>query len=110
MGLLKKVRSSTLIETLVATVLILIIFVISSMILNSLFRNHVTANTNDIEMRLNTLEYQLNSGQLDLPYMESYKDWEISLKRLDEKPLTVEIVAQREMSKKQINKILPYVE
>ena len=110
MGLLKKIKSSTLVETIVATVLILIIFVISSLILNTIFRNNLSANRDAIEARLNILEYQLNNDMLVLPYRETFKEWDISMELVNERTPTIQILAQQEQSKKQISKTLPYVE
>ena len=110
MGLLKKIQSATLVETIVATVLILIIFVIASLILNTIFRNNLNANRDAVEARLNVLEYQLANDQLVLPYAETFKDWEVSLERADGQPQRIQVLAQQENSKKQITKIVPYVE
>ena len=110
MDLLKKIKSSTLVETIVATVLILIIFVISSLILNTIFRNNLSANTDAVETRLHLLEYQLKTDQLVLPYREIFEDWDISLELINEQTPSIQVLAQQEQSKKQITKTLPYVE
>ncbi|RXG11383.1 hypothetical protein DSM03_11720 [Leeuwenhoekiella aestuarii] len=81
MGVLKKIKGSTLVETIVATVLILIIFMISSLIINSIFRNNLTNNTAGIETHLTLLEYKLQLGQVTLPYFENYADWEVSIEK-----------------------------
>ncbi len=80
MVVLKKVKSATLIEALVATVLIVIIFVIASLVLNNLVLNTFSRNTHPVETRLNELEYEIQNSKLQLPYEETYKDWDISIK------------------------------
>ena len=75
MGVLNKIKSATLVETIVATVLILILFVISSLIINNIFRNNFLSNTDAVERRLITLEYQIQHHQIDIPYNENYKNW-----------------------------------
>ncbi len=110
MGLLEKIKGSTLVETIVATVLILIIFVISSLILNTIFRNNLNANTDAVETRLHVLEYQLNTDQLVLPYRETFEDWDISLELINEQTPTIQVLAKQGQSKKQISKTLSYVE
>ena len=79
MALLKKIKASTLMETLVATVLIVVIFMISSMIMNNLLLNNVKQNTELAEERLNALEYQLKNDGFKLPYYEDFESWEISV-------------------------------
>lgn len=79
MVILKKIKSSTLMETLVATVLIVIVFVISSMILNNVFSNSVKNNTQSIEARLNELHYLYTNKKLTLPYQETLGIWEITI-------------------------------
>ncbi|WP_411032222.1 hypothetical protein [Spongiimicrobium sp. 3-5] len=81
MALLKRISASTLMETLVATVLIVIVFMISSLVLNSLFSNSLRQNTNVIDHRLNQLEYEYANGALVLPYYEDMGNWEITVTR-----------------------------
>ncbi len=79
MVVLKKIKASTLAETMVATVLIVIIFMIASLTLNNVFRNTITYNTTEIETYLNKLEYQYQHKLIKLPYQEVYKDWKLSI-------------------------------
>lgn len=79
MALLKKIKASTLMETLVATVLIVVVFMISSMIMNNLLVSNVKQNTELAEERLNALEYQYKNKGIKLPYYEDYESWEISI-------------------------------
>ena len=105
MGLLKKIRGATLVETIVATVLILVIFVISSLIINNLFRNNLVRNTDAIETHLNLLEYRLQHNQVTLPYFEDYADWEISIEepsRTSESAILIR--AQKTNADKQVEK------
>lgn len=79
MVILKKIKSATLVEVIVASVLIVIVFMIASLILNNLVMNTFSKNMHPIETRLNELEYDLQNGMIKLPYEESYKDWDISI-------------------------------
>jgi hypothetical protein len=86
MVVLKKIKASTLMETLVATVLIVVVFMISSMILNNLFSNSIKNNTRAIDAHLNELEYlYANEKIIILPYHSDFKDWNISIALLKEK-------------------------
>lgn len=84
MVILKKLKSSTLMETLVATVLIIIVFVVTSMILNSIFFNAFKSNTNTIENHLKEVEYLINNDKIQ-QYNTSYsfQDWEITTRNKD---------------------------
>lgn len=80
MALLKKIRSATLIESLVATVLIVVVFFVASLILNNLLLNSFSNNTHSVEQRITELEYQLQHNNIRLPYTEEYNNWDIELK------------------------------
>lgn len=77
MVILRKVRSETLIETIVASVLVVIIFMIASLVLNNLVLNTFSQNLHPIETRLNELEYELQNDLIKIPYEENYKGWDI---------------------------------
>lgn len=79
MALLKKIKSATLIEAVVATVLVVIIFIISSLILNNLVFNTFSKNTHTVETRINELEYDVQNNIIKLPYQENFKDWNINI-------------------------------
>lgn len=66
-------------ETLVATVLIVLIFMLASMILNNLFSNTIKNNTQAIDNHLNELQYLHKNEQLQLPYTEVFQNWNITL-------------------------------
>lgn len=84
MVVLKKLKASTLMETLVASVLIVIVFMVSSLILNNVFFNRIKGNTNKVDSRLNELYYLRINGELELPFTETYNQWNISLDQLVE--------------------------
>ena len=84
MALLKKIKASTLMETLVATVLIVIVFLIASMILNNVFSNSIKSNTQGIKQHLNELQYLHINEKLNMPYYETYGTWEITIERYKE--------------------------
>lgn len=79
MVVLKKIRGSTLMETLVASVLIVVVFMISSMILNNLFNNSIKNNTIGIETYLNELEYQYKNEKISIPYYDDFHTWNITI-------------------------------
>lgn len=79
MVVLKKVRASTLMETLVATVLIVVVFLLSSMIFNNLFFRSITDNTEEVDTHINELIYLHKNEKIKLPYTEDFKNWELKI-------------------------------
>lgn len=79
MALLTKVKASTLMETLVATVLIVVIFMMSSLLLNSIFLSSIRGNTQPVQERLQQLEYKYKNGIVAVPYYEEWENWQIEI-------------------------------
>ena len=79
MVVLRKIKGSTLMETLIATVLIMVIFVVSSLILNNLFSNSLKINKRGITAKLNEIEYLYLNHQLTVPHYDDYEQWDIRL-------------------------------
>ena len=102
MDVLKKIKSATLVESLVATVLIVIIFVVSSLIINNLLLNGFNNNTTEIENRLYELEYEYQNKKILLPYQERYQNWNIVIEKNTYS--IIEFKAQKEQSSKVIVK------
>ena len=84
MALLKKIKASTLMETLVATVLIIVVFMIASMILNNLFSNTIKSNTRVIDAHLNELQYLYLNKKLTVPYLHDFNMWDVSIEPIEE--------------------------
>lgn len=83
MALLKKIRSATLMEALVATVLIVVIFMVAGLMLNNLLFNSFSKRTHAVETRLNELSYFALSGEITVPYRERYAKWDITLEKIE---------------------------
>ena len=77
MALLRKVKGSTLMETLVASVLIVIVFMLSSMILNNIFERTIVLGNTSIENHLNELGYKAIHNKISLPINEDLGNWTI---------------------------------
>lgn len=107
MVVLRKVKGSSLIEVLVATVLIVVVFIVASLVLNNLFANVFKNNTHLIDTRMNELEYRLLTNQIALPYSETLGSWDIALDNIqDSQNGAVEIIAIHTTTKKQIEKLI----
>lgn len=80
MALLKqKIQAATLMETLVATTIIIVVFVIASLVLNTTFKAVVQHNTVTMENTLDRLQYLYTNEQLQLPYYETEDTIEFSV-------------------------------
>jgi len=84
MAVLKKIKASTLMETLIATVLVVVTFLLASMILNNLVSDAVSSNTMAIDTHLIELQYLQQHQKLEMPYTERFQNWSISVERLEE--------------------------
>lgn len=85
MALLKKIRGATLIETLVASAIILIVFVFATLSLNNIFLNSVRNNDSALQNHLRELEYLSIHKKIAVPYYESNQDWDISIDAKEKK-------------------------
>ncbi len=101
-----KVKSSTLMETLVATILIVIIFVVASLVLNNLFKVHVSQNTMAIEAHLSKLEYRTQYENIKLPYNEVYEQWNITIVLEDKKRNRYKVEAEHSRTAKVLERFL----
>ena len=80
-------------ETLIATVLIMVIFVVASLILNNLFSNSIKNNTRAIIAKLNEIEYLYINGKIELPFYDDYESWIISVESIsNSKMITIKAV------------------
>jgi len=84
-------------ETLVATVLIVVVFMAASMILNNFFSNSIHSNTREVNAYMNELRYLYDNKKLKLPYQEGFIEWEViieSYKKGEMKIIRYEAVNQ----------------
>ncbi len=111
MVVLKKIKASTLVESLVASVIIVVVFTIASLTLNNVFGNAIRSNTSRVEHRMHTIHYLFISEKITMPYKESFENWTIHLhktKELGNDLITIE--ASQGGSKKKIIKEIAFVE
>lgn len=107
MAILKKIKGSTLMETLVSSVLIVVVFMIASMVLNNLFSGAIKNNTHVIETKLDELHYLFLKDAITLPYSESFEKWSISVQNITHQgKKIVEIEAFNGDNKKRVVKLI----
>jgi len=105
MAILKKLKGSTLMETLVATVLIVVVFMMSSMILNNLFSSALTSRTHSIEAHLSELHYLYLNDELEMPHVEEFDNWQITAEVFKQnKHAYISFEAVNKLSNKEYNK------
>lgn len=103
MVILEKVKASTLMETLIATVLVIVFFMLASMILNTIFSNTITNSTQAVDVYLSELQYLYKNDKLQLPYQEEFEQWQISiLEYKDSDKYIIEFEAINEATNKTI--------
>ncbi len=64
-------------ETMVATVLIVVLFMIASLVMNSLMAAQSKSNMGPINEHIHILEYSLQNQSLALPYYQEWEGWQI---------------------------------
>jgi len=79
MALLKKIKGSTLLESLIASVLIVVIFLVSSLILNNVINSKINKETRYIDYYITKLEYQYLNQELSPPYERYENDWKLKV-------------------------------
>ena len=79
MVVLRKIVASTLMETLVATVLIVLVFMTASLVLNGLFAVGARFKEHEVEQELLRLEYLHQNHLLPLPYSDDMGEWKVEV-------------------------------
>ena len=79
MVVLKKIKASTLVETITATVIIISVFSIALLTLNNVFASTIKNDKSKINNHLLKLEYQYKNKNLVIPYNEDFENWELSI-------------------------------
>jgi cytochrome c oxidase assembly protein Cox11 len=81
MVILKKIPAATLVETLVASVIIVIVFMIASLSLNNIFKGTITSNGTPLQNRIKELSYLSLNKKITIPFYENTSIWEITIEK-----------------------------
>lgn len=84
MALLKKIKCSSLLESLVATIIIVLVFMVASLSLNNIIENGIKGDRNKLESRITELEYLLENEKIKIPYYEDKSAWSILVIKKEE--------------------------
>ena len=66
-------------ETLVATVLIVVVFMVASLVLNTLFSSSISQNDQIIRQELLELQYRYENNKLEVPYYGEMGAWQLEV-------------------------------
>ena len=105
----RKLQASTLIEVLVASVLIIVVFSMASLTLNNVFKSTIKGNTHAVETQINKVLYLHQHDRIGLKYQENFNNWNITLSQQTENNTSFIIVeainkgTKKIISKKMIN-------
>lgn len=81
MALLKKIQATTLVETLLASAIILIVFLIASLTLNNVFLGSVKKDDTKLNNRVKELHYSVKYNTLTIPFYEETEQWDIAIEQ-----------------------------
>lgn len=79
MDVLGKIRSATLLETLVASAIILVVFIVGSLSVNNIFLSSIKKDTREFDARVNELEYMTLHQSISIPYYEDTDAWDMAI-------------------------------
>lgn len=105
MVVLKKIRAATLIETLVASVIIVIVFMIASMSLNNVFKSSLKTNDDLLQNRIRELTYLVKNDKVIFPFSDNTEYWEISLNKTNG---VIELNVFNKETNKEFHKVIDY--
>lgn len=78
MVVLKKIRASSLVETLTASVIIVVIFMIASFSFNNVFLNTIKSDDEQLTNRIQEIKYFTRYESIKFPFYEEREYWIIS--------------------------------
>jgi len=79
-----RLKGSSLVETLMATIIIMIVFAIAMLSIGNVLENSVKNSTSDIDTELNKLTYLYENGLIKVPDAQDYKAWKIEIQKVKE--------------------------
>lgn len=77
MALLKKIKAASLVESLTASVIIVVVFMIASISFNNVFSNTGKSDTHLIDNRIKEIIYLQEHNKITFPFYEEGPYWVI---------------------------------
>lgn len=104
-SLASKLRASSLMEVIVTSVIIVVIFGIVTLTLNNIIKNNYRTKNDEINNHLNKIIYLHQNGKITIPFQESFEDWEIESNINNQKNVHyLEFTATHQKTKKEVTK------
>ena len=85
----RKISASSLVENLVASVLIVIVFMIASLSINNVFGNYIQSDEYEVQQRFSELSYLFIHNKISLGYSENYEGNIISIESSNGEPFII---------------------
>jgi hypothetical protein len=77
MDVLKKIKAATLVETIVASVVIVLVFGLATRLLNNVYKSTLMNDTSHCHYELNKLVYQYKNKAIAFPFRKEFENFEI---------------------------------
>lgn len=79
----KTLKASSLIEVIIATVILLIMFTISTYVFANFTQKRETQNIYLVQQRMHELTYLIKNKRVETPYSEYFSGWEINCSKTE---------------------------
>lgn len=73
-----------MIETIIASVIIVLVFSMAILILHAVFKHKISNNTSHLNNHIYELEYRIQHKNIVIPYQETFENWEITIQQVQE--------------------------
>ncbi len=101
MVVLKKIRAGTLVETMIASVIIIVVFLIASLSLNNVFKGAIKADDSALENRIKEVIYFTKNEKLIIPFYEDNQFWELAIEKMNNQ-IILEVLNKKNLKEKQV--------
>lgn len=107
----RRIKASSITETIVATTIISIVFAIAILSLNNILQNVIESDTSVIERKINEFIYKSKYQKVSTPDSFEEGDWIVNLVKEDQNNVPIiEIEAFNRKTKKTLTKSIIYNE
>jgi hypothetical protein len=112
MGVLKnihKLKASSLVETIAATIIITIIFTMATVGVTQMLKQSIDSNTHEIDTELQRLSYLYRHQKVKVPDTIEYNLWNIEIQKEAEQEVNYIVFTAKNSSTKKVvvKKIIP---
>lgn len=103
----KKVKASSITETIAATSIIIIVFTIAVFSINNVLKNRVESDTSEIEREIQKIAYQNRYEKIETPNVLDIGNWLLHVSKTKKESVSVLLFeATNKLSKKKVTKTI----